>query len=159
MQQLIYSRVDGYLGTSTFSLFWTVLQQTLPYITPCAVQQLPWVYSKPWESWAVGHMHLLLNTVPICSPDGSHQFTLPAGGVWHDSLLHTFTNNWWCQICYFWPVWWVWNTSLFFHLYVPWSTVRLSIFSSLYQPYMFLLECELNCVFFFFLLCTFLKHA
>lgn len=71
-------------------------------------------------------------------------------------LLHTRTNNQWCQIFYFWPIWWVWNISLFFHLYFPWSIARLSTFSSIYQPYIDVF-CRMWVKLSFSLLCTFFK--
>lgn len=86
--QLIYSPVDG---SSNFSLFWPVLQQTLSYIT--WVQYLPWVHSKQQKGWAVGYTHLLLNTVPVCSLSGSQQFTLPIGSVWYLMASHTHQQS------------------------------------------------------------------
>lgn len=71
-------------------------------------------------------------------------------------LLHTLTNNQWCQIFYFWPIWWVWNISLFFHLYFPWSIARLNTFSSIYQPYIDVF-CRMWVKLSFSLLCTFFK--
>lgn len=76
MLQLIYSCVDGYLGSTDFSLFWNNAATSI-LVHLSLYKSLSQLYSKQWKCWVVGHMHLHVNIVPICSSNRLYQFTLP----------------------------------------------------------------------------------
>lgn len=88
MLQLIYSCVDGYLGSTGFSLFWNSAATSI-LIHLSLYKSLSQLYSKQWKCWVVGHMHLHVNIVPICSSNRLYQFTLPtSNGLLFDPHPH-----------------------------------------------------------------------